>query len=102
MRNLGAGSAALTYLCLSWYAYLHMRTTLRIDDQLARQAKQRAASEGITLTALIEQSLRESLSRREQPRGRPELPTDSGDGPHPGADLADNRALRDRMDGLGR
>jgi len=78
-----------------------VRTTLRIDDQLARLAKQRAAAEGITLTALIERALRESLTRRGDSGVRPELPTDGGDGADE-VDLADGRALRDRMDGLAR
>lgn len=78
----------------------HMRTTLRIDDELARLAKRQAASEGVTMTALIERALRESLARRERRRPRRELPTDTGDGVRDGIDLADGRALRDRMDGL--
>jgi hypothetical protein len=77
-----------------------MRTTLRIDDQLAREAKRRAADEGITLTALIERALRESFSRRREPSARLALPLDGGNGPAPGVALSDNRALRDRMDAL--
>jgi len=77
-----------------------MRTTLRIDDQLARRAKQRAAADGITLTALIEEALRHQLARRDGRHERLELPTATGDGPAPGVDLSNNRGLRDRMDGL--
>lgn len=79
-----------------------MRTTLRIDDELARLAKSQAASEGVTLTALIERSLRESLAKRKVRGPRRELPTDTGDGVQDGVDLADGRALRDQMDGLAR
>jgi len=80
-----------------------MRTTLRIDDELARRAKSQAASEGVTLTALIERALRELLTKRREPKQRCELPTSgSGGGVREGVDLADGRALRDLMDGLDR
>lgn len=81
-----------------------MRTTLRIDDELARRAKSQAALEGTTLTALIEQALREALHKRELPSRAPiDLPTSGkgGDGVREGVDLANGRALRDLMDGLG-
>ena len=38
-----------------------MKTTLNIDDQVLRNAKQQAAREGITLTALVEEALRARL-----------------------------------------
>lgn len=78
-----------------------MRTTLRIDDELARRAKTKAAAEGVTFTALIERALRETLHKREvQPQGPIDLPTDGGEGVREGVDLANGRALRDLMDGL--
>jgi len=40
-----------------------MRTTLQIDDNLMVQAKKLAAETGRTLTALIEDALREALAR---------------------------------------
>ena len=43
------------------------RTTVRLDDDLMRDAKRMAAESGITLTALIESALRERLARRDQP-----------------------------------
>lgn len=47
-----------------------MRTTLVLDDQLLRQAKRRAAERNTTLSAVVNDALRESL--REQPaRARP-------------------------------
>jgi hypothetical protein len=79
-----------------------IRTTLNIDDRLGREAKRRAADRGTTLTAVIEQALRQSFEREDA--GAPPrlaLPTDSGDGLAPGVDLADNAGLRDLMDGLG-
>ena len=40
-----------------------MQTTLRIDDQLYREAKAAAAREGITITRFIEESLKLRLHR---------------------------------------
>jgi Ribbon-helix-helix protein, copG family len=40
-----------------------MQTTLRLDDELCRQAKAQAAAQGISLTRLIEQAIREHLDR---------------------------------------
>lgn len=42
-----------------------MQTTLRIDDELYRQAKARAAEEGVTLTQFLEEGLALRLA---QPR----------------------------------
>lgn len=39
-----------------------MRTTVRLDEALLRAAKQRAAQSGRTLTAVIEDALRQSLA----------------------------------------
>jgi hypothetical protein len=80
---------------------LHMRTTVRLDDDLARTAKARAAEQGITFTQLIDESLRERLANR-PPRVEgaepPELPTYGEGGLRAGVDLTDNRGLRDLMD----
>lgn len=48
-----------------------MRTTITIDDQLLDDLKQRAASEGTTVSRLIEDSVR--LARRRRP-SRKKLP----------------------------
>lgn len=45
-----------------------MRTTIRLDERLLAEAKEIAARSGLTLTALIEQALRESFSRRQERR----------------------------------
>jgi hypothetical protein len=75
-----------------------MRTTLNLDDDLARAAKQKAAAEGRTLTSLIEQALREVLLVEAVPVPQTsQLPVFHGDGPAPGIDLSDPRALRDAM-----
>lgn len=80
-----------------------MRTTIRLDEALLRQAKAHAARTGSTLTALVEDALRERLARRAaSAAGEPEpLPTFGGRGLQPGVDLDDSAALLDRMDGLG-
>ncbi|NJN52832.1 MAG: ribbon-helix-helix protein, CopG family, partial [Gammaproteobacteria bacterium] len=40
-----------------------MRTTIRLDEKLLKEAKRQAAESGMTLTAIIEESLRERLAR---------------------------------------
>jgi len=78
-----------------------MRTTIKLDDDLARTAKARAAEQGITFTQLIDESLRERLSSR-PPRGGSAkplvLPTYGEEGLRAGVDLTDNRSVRDLMD----
>ncbi len=75
-----------------------MRTTLNLDDDLARAAKQKAAAEGRTLTSLVEQALREIVHAEAVPGPRTsQLPVFHGDGPAPGVDLSDPKALRDVM-----
>lgn len=40
-----------------------MQTTLRLDDELCRQAKAQAAAQGISLTRLVEEAIREHLEK---------------------------------------
>ena len=77
-----------------------MRTTVRLDDDLLREAKRHAAATGRTLTAVIEDALRETLCRRRQqgPRRRIKLRTVGGSGTQAGVDLDDSSALLDLMD----
>ena len=79
-----------------------MRTTLDLHDALVRDAKRRAAHEGRTLTAVIEDALRHYLSpaRRPQKAFRLRLLTKKGR-LLPGVDLADRDSLYDRMEGRG-
>lgn len=80
-----------------------MRTTIRLDERLLREAKLRAARQGITLTALIEDALRESLARQQNVGQREpvHLVTFGGMGLHPGVDLDDTAALFDLMEATG-
>jgi hypothetical protein len=77
-----------------------MRTTINIDDALLAEAKQVAARTGRSLTAVVEDALRESLHRR---RNRPgvrtvELPMFGEGGLQPGVDLDDSAALLELME----
>ena len=81
----------------------HMRTTVRLDEALLRQAKSEAARRGETLTCLIEQGLRLVLASPQVPRRRRRvsLPVSSaGGGLRPGVDLDNSAALLDLLDGL--
>jgi hypothetical protein len=77
-----------------------MRTTLDLDEVLIRAAKRRATDEGTTLTAVIEEALRQYLAPA-PPGGRRfrlKLLTKRGR-PVPGVNLADRDALYERMEG---
>lgn len=77
-----------------------MRITIRLDDQLLKSAKRLAYDTDKSLTAVIEDALRQILSRRtiKQPRSPVKLTTVSGRGVRPGVDLADSSALLDFME----
>lgn len=76
-----------------------MRTTVRIDDDLFRRAKARAAQNGQTVGELMEDALREALRPKRRPSGElAPLPTYGAGGLLPGIDLSDNAALADRLD----
>jgi hypothetical protein len=79
-----------------------MRTTIRLNDDLLREAKAYAAATDRTLTRLIEDALREALARRAArlARRRVRLPTVGGSGLQPGVDLDSNAKLLDLMEGL--
>lgn len=81
--------------------YTRMRTTIRLSDDLLEEAKRYALETGRTLTAVIEDALREALRRRRPPEPRTpvRLTTFGNWGLQPGVDLDDSAALRDLMDG---
>ncbi len=45
-----------------------MQTTLRVDDEIYRQAKAEAAREGITLTRFFQEALRLRLKKTKSPQ----------------------------------
>jgi hypothetical protein len=79
---------------------MHERTTVRLPEDLIRQAKRKAAAEGRTLTALIEDGLRRVLSERGAAGRRRTLPPVSAarGGLMPGIDLDDSAALQETGD----
>lgn len=79
-----------------------MRTTINLDDNLLRRAKTLAAQTHRTLTAVLEDALREVLGRRAQARSRKpvRLPVSScKPGYGPGVDIDNSAALLDLMEG---
>ena len=80
--------------------HICMRTTLDIEDGLLRLARRKAAEEGRTLTAVIEEALRGLLRRPARPSRRFRLRwvTRRGVAP-PAVDVADREALYERLDG---
>lgn len=80
-----------------------VRTTIRLDDRLLRELKKHAATRGRTLTAVIEDAVRQFLVRTVAGDGRPKAPpfraiTFKGH-LRPGVDLDDSAALLDVMEG---
>ena len=72
-----------------------MRTTIRIDDDLLKDAQREAAASGKTFTQLVTEALREKIARRNPnvKRKRVVLPSFDGNGLQPGVDLHNNAAL---------
>ena len=77
-----------------------MTTTIHLDRQLLAKAKKLAAESQRTLTSVIEDALRETLSRRRTATERPpvHLTVVDGNGLQPGVDLDDTAALLDLME----
>ena len=79
--------------------FLCMRITIDISDQLLREAKKKAANEGIPLQELVEVALRGYLGRRPKRAGyRLRWRAERGR-LMPGVNLDDRDALFDLMDG---
>ena len=78
-----------------------MRTTIRIKDSILQDAKKRALTEKKSLTAYIEESLRDKLYDLNGKAVSVEpLPTFKGSGVRPGIDLNNSQNLLDIMDGV--
>lgn len=73
-----------------------MKTTLEIEEGVMRRLKARAASEGVTLSEVVEGALRAYLKAAERPKELPPLPTFNSGGFL--VDIDDRNALYDAMD----
>ena len=76
-----------------------MRTTIYIDDHLMTRVKEVAARTGKTMTAVIEDAIRQSLERKHPTeRKRIRLTTVGGKGPRKGVDLDDTASILEFME----
>jgi plasmid stability protein len=76
-----------------------VRTTIRIDDDLYRQVKAKAARSGRTVAAVLEDAVRRGLNPSEQPAaGRYVVPPTGRGGLRAGVDLSSNAAVAEAMD----
>ena len=77
-----------------------VRTTIRLDEDLYRQVKVKAARSGRTVAALIEDAVRVSLAPVPAASGGslPPLPVYGIGGVMPGVDLSDNAGVLDVME----
>ena len=76
-----------------------MRTTVDLPDDLLREAKERAAREGRSLSEVVGDAVRSSFARAAAFERQPvELPTFDGGGVQPGVALDDSAALLDLME----
>ncbi len=78
----------------------HMRTTVRLDDGLLAEVKKYATKRKTTVTAVIEEALRQTLARpKTMQRSKPvRLTTVRGQGLMPGIDLDDTASLLDALE----
>jgi predicted DNA-binding protein len=77
----------------------NMRTTIRIDDELYREVKAKAARSGRTVAAVLEDAVRRGLNPSEQRASRRYVVRPMGRGGlRPGVDLSSNAAVAEAMD----
>jgi hypothetical protein len=79
-----------------------MRTTIRLNEELLVEAKKVAAERGTTLTAVIEDALRQAFNRRTAAKrnSNVRLTTFGKGGVQPGVDLDDSAALLSLMESV--
>jgi plasmid stability protein len=76
-----------------------VRTTVRLDDDLYREVKARAAREGRTVASVLEDAVRVGMRRPADAEARPFVNVTSGrGGVMPGVDLSNNASLSDLLD----
>lgn len=84
-----------------------MRTTISLDDQLLKRAKKAAAERGVSLARLVEEAVRDALSKKPPPASWSLPPPTGGDGLSAGVELTSNESIwsaleRDDIDALQR
>ena len=77
---------------------VHMRTTVRLPDELYDEVRRRAVDQGVTVTSFLEQALRRALAEH-RPGQHFVVEPFAGTGTLPGVDLHNNAALLDVMEG---
>jgi hypothetical protein len=77
-----------------------VRTTIRIDDDLYRAVKERAARSGRTIAAVLEDAVRAGLQPTlpDDARGRYTVSVTGSGGLAPGVDLSSNAAVQEVLD----
>lgn len=75
-----------------------MRTTVTLDDQLLRRAKEIALASNRSLGSVIDDALRAAFAERATPNTPVVLPIYGGSGLRPGVDLEDKEALAALLD----
>jgi len=76
-----------------------VRTTIRIDDELYRDVKAKAARSGRTVAAVIEDAVRRGLAPSERRAGgRYRVQATGAAGLQPGVDLSSNASVAEATD----
>jgi len=76
-----------------------VRTTIRIDDDLYRTVKERAARSGRTVASVLEDAVRVGLDPPDKVRRKPYRVRAAGRGGlRPGVDLSSNAAVGELLD----
>jgi hypothetical protein len=80
----------------------HMRTTINLPDELVLRAKKAALDSKTTLTEIIANALRATLSKRPRKpqKKKTRLITYGKGGTFPGIDISNSATLLDIMDGI--
>lgn len=75
-----------------------MRTTVTIDDELYRELKERAARSGRTVGAVLEDAVRDALTRSSDRRKPLRIDAYGTGGMRPGVDLSSNASIQEVLD----
>lgn len=75
-----------------------VRTTIRIDDDLYREVKARAARSGRTVASVLEEAVRAGIAPVTPDRAAYVLRASGRGGVRPGVDLASNASVHEALD----